>query len=71
MYTCLHQYLKALLFLTVVSHFLNFCTRANFSSPPQCLTTPTVAISAIMVAAYKKFVLVSLLKFGKVKKNSC
>jgi COP9 signalosome complex subunit 3 len=31
-----------------------------------CLTTPTVAISAIMVAAYKKFVLVSLLKFGKV-----
>jgi COP9 signalosome complex subunit 3 len=31
-----------------------------------CLTTPTIAISAIMVAAYKKFVLVSLLKFGKV-----
>lgn len=46
-YTCLHDYLKALLFLTV------------------CLTTPTVSISAIMVAAYKKFILVSLLKFGK------
>lgn len=26
---------------------------------------PTVAISAIMVAAYKKYCLVSLLKFGK------
>ena len=47
-YTCLHDYSRALLFLTV------------------CLSTPSVAISAIMVAAYKKFVLVSLLKFAKV-----
>ncbi|XP_064402574.1 COP9 signalosome complex subunit 3-like isoform X2 [Halichondria panicea] len=46
-YTCLHDYLRALLFLTV------------------CLTMPTVAVSAIMVAAYKKYCLVSLLKFGK------
>ena len=35
----------------------------------QCVTTPTMAISAIMVAAYKKFVLVSLLKFGKVSEH--
>lgn len=47
-YTCLHNYLNALLFFTV------------------CLSGPSLAVSAIMVAAYKKFVLVSLLKFGKV-----
>lgn len=46
-YTCLHDYIKSLLFFTV------------------CLTMPTVAVSAIMVAAYKKYCLVSLLKFGK------
>lgn len=46
-FTCLHDYLQALLFFTV------------------CVTTPTMVISAVMVAAYKKFILVSLLKFGK------
>ena len=72
-YACLHQYLRALLFLTVVGTLTfdptqpgcNCCTLT-----PQCLTTPTIAISAIMVAAYKKFVLVSLLKFGKVSSVS-
>ena len=66
-YACLHQYLKALLFLTVVCCTLTCGASDNLPfSFPQCLTTPTIAISAIMVAAYKKFVLVSLLKFGKV-----
>ena len=69
MYACLHKYLRSLLFLTVVRQrtlcLYQFSKFFFFSL--QCLTTPTVAISAIMVAAYKKCVLVSLLKFGKVK----
>lgn len=67
MYTCLHQYLRALLFYTVVSaQSPTALSGVRQLLPPQCLTTPTVAISAIMVAGYKKFILVSLLKFGKV-----
>ena len=49
MFTCLHDYLKALQLLTM------------------CLCVPAVAISAVMIAAYKKFILVSLLKYGKVQ----
>ena len=72
-YTCLHDYLKSLLFYTVVSSgkeksdYDSGSTNVIDSlSLSQCLTVPTVAISAIMVAAYKKFILVSVLKFGKV-----
>ena len=49
MFTCLHDYLKALQLFTM------------------CLCVPAVAISAVMIAAYKKFILVSLLKYGKVQ----
>ena len=48
-FTCLHDYLKALQLFTM------------------CLCVPAVAISAVMIAAYKKFILVSLLKYGKVQ----
>ena len=39
------------------------------SNVPVCtqLCVPAVAISAVMIAAYKKFILVSLLKYGKVQ----
>lgn len=71
-HTCLHDYLKSLLCFTVVClDIVVPLGKTPFIVPSpiflQCLTVPTVAISAIMVAAYKKFILVSLLKFGKVR----
>lgn len=50
---------------TGVTLYANWCILF-----PQCLATPTSAISAIMLEAYKKYVLVALLRQGKVSKYS-
>jgi len=74
-FTCLHDYHQALLFFTIVSRYYHrmaiWVHRVLFNScdhtPLQCVTTPSMAISAVMVAAFKKYILVSLLKYGKVR----
>jgi COP9 signalosome complex subunit 3 len=47
-YTCLHDYLRALQLFTM------------------CLCVPAMAVSAVMLASYKKYILVCLLKYGKL-----
>lgn len=38
-----------------------------FSCSPQAITTPAMAVSHIMLEAYKKYILVSLILHGKVQ----
>lgn len=38
-----------------------------FLFPPQAITTPAMAVSHIMLEAYKKYILVSLILHGKVQ----
>lgn len=39
----------------------------RFSCSPQAITTPAMAVSHIMLEAYKKYILVSLILHGKVQ----
>ena len=42
---------------------------SNDVSPLQAITTPCLAVSHIMLEAYKKYIVVSLIVHGKVSSN--